>query len=269
MRSQIPFQSSRLISNCFILCSIMAAACTPAVNTSLERARADYQQAASDPAIKADASADLFAAEKLLQKAEKAWHEDDDTDETNHLAYLASQKIELARATASEAAAKKDFEDFSSKKDEIRLKAREAEIEKLKAKRVPQGILVTLGDVLFDTGRATLKPGSLQKMYPIVEYLQAHTGSRVKIEGHTDSQGSTDYNIQLSQNRAESVRNFLISNGISPERIVAQGMGEDYPVATNSTAAGRQQNRRVEVTITDDPAAKAPVSSGTGPGPGL
>ena len=98
-------------------------------------------------------------------------------------------------------------------------------------------------------------------MYPLVEYLQAHGDAKVKIEGHTDSQGSTDYNIQLSQNRAESVRNFLISNGISPERITAQGMGEGYPVATNSTAAGRQQNRRVEVTITDEPAAKAPASS--------
>ena len=79
-----------------------------------------------------------------------------------------------------------------------------------------------------------------------------------------DSQGSADYNIELSQRRAEAVRDFLVSNGITPERISAQGMGKDYPVATNSTAVGRQQNRRVEVTITDTPETKTHTSLGNG-----
>jgi OmpA-OmpF porin, OOP family len=258
MRSIILFQPSWLINKFPVLLSVlMTAACTPAVNMSLERARSDYQQAANDPAVKADASADLYAAEKLLQQAETSWREDHDSAETDHLSYLTDQKIDLARATASQAASKRAFDELSAKKDEIRLKAREAEIEKLKAKKVPQGILVTLGDVLFDTARASLKPGSLQEIYPIVEYLKEHPETMVKIQGYTDSRGAEDYNIQLSQMRAESVRDFLISNGITPERITAQGMGKDYPVATNSTAVGRQQNRRVEVTITDMPETKA------------
>lgn len=234
-------------------------ACTPAVNMSLERARADYQQAANDPALKADASADLFAAEKLLQQAETSWQQDHDSDETDHLSYLTGRKLDLARATASQAASKRAFDALSAQKDEIRLKARDAEIEKLKARKIPQGILVTLGDVLFDTARSDLKPGSLQKIYPLAEYLKEHAETMVKIEGHTDNQGSSGYNAGLSQMRAEAVRDFLVSNGISPERITAQGMGEDYPVATNSTAAGRQQNRRVEVTITDAPETMAPA----------
>jgi OOP family OmpA-OmpF porin len=94
--------------------------------------------------------------------------------------------------------------------------------------------------------------------------LKTHGETMVKIEGHTDSRGSSEYNINLSEMRAESVRSFLINSGISPQRISARGMGEDYPVATNSSASGRQQNRRVEVTITDAPQTMTPPSSGGG-----
>ena len=264
MRLQISFQPSSLTGISIVLLSVLMTACTPAANMSLERARADYQQAANDPAVRADASADLFAAEKLLQKAEASWEEDDDSDEVDHLSYLTSRKVDLARATASQAESKKTFEELSAQKDQVRLQAREAEIRKLKAKKIPQGILVTLGDVLFDTGRTNLKSGSLQNMYPLVEYLRNHGETMAKIDGHTDDRGSADYNANLSQMRAEAVRDFLVTNGIALERIIAQGMGEDYPVATNSTAAGRQQNRRVEVTITDAPKAMSPASSGSG-----
>jgi OOP family OmpA-OmpF porin len=265
MRSQIPFQPSWLTPIFLILWSVLLSACAPTVNHSLERARSDYQQAANDPSVRTDASADLFAAEKLLQKADAAWNEDDDEEETDHLSYLTSRKVDLARATANQAESKKSFEELSAQKDQIRLRARDAEIAKLKAKKVPQGILVTLGDVLFDTARSDLKSGSLQNIYPLVQYLKEHAETMVKIEGHTDNRGSSDYNAELSQRRAEAVRNFLVSNGIAPERITAQGMGKDYPIATNSTSAGRQQNRRVEVTITDAPGASAqPTSTGRG-----
>jgi outer membrane protein OmpA-like peptidoglycan-associated protein len=117
-----------------------------------------------------------------------------------------------------------------------------------------------LGDVLFNTGRSDLKAGSLENIYPVVAYLKAHPKTMVKIEGHTDKQGSADYNVELSQRRADAVREFLVNNGVALERITARGMGEDYPVATNSTAAGRRQNRRVEVTISDDPEIVAPAA---------
>lgn len=264
MRLPICCQPSWLISVFVVLMSVWLSACTPAANMSLERARNDYQQAANDPAVKNNASADLFAAEKQLQKAENAWNDDDDSDEIDHLAYLTSRKVDLARANANQAVAKQTFDQLSGQQDQVRLQARDAEIERLKAQKVPQGILVTLGDVLFDTGRSSLKSGSLQNLYPLVEYLKNHADTMVKIEGHTDNRGSASYNENLSQMRAEAVRDFLTANGIAAERISAQGMGKDYPVATNSTAAGRQQNRRVEVTITDAPTATSPTSSGGG-----
>lgn len=259
MGSQVYFQTGKLLSISFVLGSGLITACTSARPPALERARADYQQAAHDPALRSDASADLFAAQSLLQQAENTWEEDEDYDETSHLSYLTSLKLELARTNADHAASSRAFEKLSAEKDKIRLQARDAEIQKLKARKVPEGILVTLGDVLFDTARFDLKPGSLQKIYPLAEYLRQHPETMVKIEGYTDSRGSASYNEELSQRRAEAVRNFLVSNGIAPQRITVQGMGENFPVATNSTAAGRQQNRRVDVTITDVPSASGNV----------
>lgn len=258
MRPLTIFHPSCLV---MILAGAALSACAPSVNQNLERARSDYQQAAADPSVRNNASADLFAAEKLLGRADKAWN-DDDTKETDHLAYLTSRKVDLARADAKQAESKKMFDELSSQKDQIRLQARDAEIARLKAKKVPQGILVTLGDVLFDTARATLKAGSLQNLYPLVQYLKDHNDTMAKIEGYTDSRGSASYNEELSQNRADSVKNFLVDNGVAPNRITAQGMGEGYPVASNATAAGRQQNRRVEVTIMDAPSASGNPGQG-------
>jgi OOP family OmpA-OmpF porin len=256
--AQIYFQPGKCLSIALVLSSGLMAACTSEPPMSLERARADYQQTMHDSAVRSYASADLFAAQNLLQQAENTWEEDEDFDETAHLSYLTSLKLEMARANAERGASEKDFEKFSAQKDKIRLEARDAEIQKLKARKVPEGILVTLGDVLFDTARADLKPGSLQKLYPLVEYLKQHPDTMVKIEGYTDSRGSAAYNEELSYRRAEAIRDFLEGNGISRQRMTVQGMGENFPVASNSTPAGRQQNRRVDVTITD--ASKAGAS---------
>jgi OOP family OmpA-OmpF porin len=264
MEQQFLFQRLMWGKIFLVISIVLMTACATPNHEGLQRAQAEYQQAARDPAIKADASADLFAAQKLLQQAEKNWKEDEDFHETSHLSYLTMLKLNLARAEADEAASKRAFEELSGQQDKIRLQAREAEIEKLKAKKVPGGILVTLGDVLFDTARSELKAGSLQKIYPLAQYLKEHPDTMVKIEGHTDSRGSADYNAQLSQMRADSVREFLVSNGIAPNRITAQGMGENFPVATNATPSGRQQNRRVDVTITDAPATTAPGFSRPG-----
>jgi OOP family OmpA-OmpF porin len=255
VESHVNFQTGKLLSISFVLGSGLMAACTSTRPPALDRARAEYQQAAQDSAIRSDASADLFAAQDLLQQAENNWEEEEDYDETSHLAYLTSLKLELARTNADYAASSRAFKELGAEKNRVRLQVRDAEIAKLKAKKVPEGILVTLGDVLFDTARSDLKPGSLQKLYPLVEHLRRHPDTRVKIEGYTDSRGSSAYNEELSQRRAEAVQNFLVSNGIEQQRITVQGMGENFPVATNSTAAGRQQNRRVDVTITDAPRA--------------
>jgi outer membrane protein OmpA-like peptidoglycan-associated protein len=154
-------------------------------------------------------------------------------------AEIARSEAEIARADADVALMQMDA-----------MRARLAELETRETER---GLVVTLGDVLFEVDRAELKPGATRTLGELVQVLRENPNSTVAVEGHTDSTGGREYNLSLSQRRAESVRNFLIGQGIEASRITAQGMGPDYPVATNNDAAGRQQNRRVELVIQDRP----------------
>jgi outer membrane protein OmpA-like peptidoglycan-associated protein len=113
---------------------------------------------------------------------------------------------------------------------------------------------LTLGDVLFESGRAELKAGAVSNLTRLVVFLNQNPGRNVEIEGHTDNVGSDDYNQGLSQRRADSVKAYLVQQGIGSQRIVASGKGESQPITDNESASGRQQNRRVEVII-DNPAA--------------
>ena len=123
------------------------------------------------------------------------------------------------------------------------------ELAALQAKQTDRGLVLTLGDVLFETGRADLRPGALRNLYPLVTFLQKYPERRVLIEGHTDNVGSESYNLDLSQRRADAVRDFLSQNGVNTAQIATRGYGKASPVASNDTAAGRQQNRRVELII--------------------
>ena len=111
------------------------------------------------------------------------------------------------------------------------------------------GALLTLQDVLFQTGSAELRPGAQARLVPLAGYLRANPGVRLRIDGYTDSVGSAASNLTLSQNRARSVADALSAAGLNPGRFQLAGHGEAMPVASNSTAAGRQLNRRVEVTL--------------------
>ncbi|MFP4683626.1 MAG: OmpA family protein [Ectothiorhodospira sp.] len=115
-----------------------------------------------------------------------------------------------------------------------------------------RGMVLTLGDVLFDLGRAELKPGAARTIKRLSEFLEDHPNHVALVEGHTDNTGNADLNRRLSLQRAESVRNALVLRGVPPERIAVKGFGSDYPIATNDTAAGRQKNRRVEVILSDE-----------------
>jgi outer membrane protein OmpA-like peptidoglycan-associated protein len=128
----------------------------------------------------------------------------------------------------------------------------QAELQKLKATQTNRGIVLTLGDVLFDSGRSELNPGAATKMDQLAEFLKEHPDRRVEIDGYTDSVGPDAYNEQLSQRRADAVKAALVSRGIDPSRVNTQGYGKAYPVASNSDSGGRQLNRRVEVVIGGD-----------------
>jgi len=158
-----------------------------------------------------------------------------------------------AEASQREAAASQQKAEMSQQQArdaEMRTSQLQAELKELNAKQTERGLVVTLGDVLFDTDKAQLKArGSLQKL---ADFLKQHPERKVRVEGYTDSTGSADYNLALSDRRANAVRQSLMDMGVSSDRITSRGYGKESPVANNSTPAGRQLNRRVEIVLSDD-----------------
>jgi outer membrane protein OmpA-like peptidoglycan-associated protein len=261
--------------------ALALAACVsaPQPNAALESARAAVQAAEADPNVAKYSALDLEAARKDLEVAEAAaaHHK---TAEVSQPAYLAAQTARLAQVRAAAKADDARVADGQRDRDRIQLAARSqevntavaqrnealeqrdqaseqaarlrGEIEKLKATPTPRGLLLTLGDVLFDTGRADLKPGASTKLDQLAQFLKEHPGRRVQIEGFTDSVGSDAYNQELSQRRADAVKAALLARGVEPSRIATEGYGKAYPVASNSDSGGRQLNRRVEVVIGND-----------------
>jgi outer membrane protein OmpA-like peptidoglycan-associated protein len=176
---------------------------------------------------------------------------------------VARMQAELALKRAQEEATR--AEEQAERARELQARAEEearraAELERtlteLKAQRTERGIVLTLGDVLFDFDRAELRRGAKNNLDRLVAFLRKHDDREVIIEGHTDSVGGDSYNLDLSRRRAQAVQDFLTQNGIAMTRIVADGFGEGYPVAGNETQEGRQRNRRVEVVILE-PGQKA------------
>jgi outer membrane protein OmpA-like peptidoglycan-associated protein len=127
----------------------------------------------------------------------------------------------------------------------------ETELADLKLQKTERGLVLTLGDVLFDTGQATLKPGVAATLDRLASALREQPGRKVLIEGHTDNVGSDQNNLGLSERRAQSVQAGLTQRGVNRNQITSLGKGENFPIATNDSADGRQSNRRVELIFTD------------------
>lgn len=128
----------------------------------------------------------------------------------------------------------------------------EEQLAELKARPTERGMVLTLGDVLFDSGRAQLKPGATRTLDELSTFLKENQARTIEIEGYTDAMGDEASNQMLSERRALAVRNALIDRGIEPRRLSARGYGEAKPVANNGDAAGRQRNRRVEIVFSDN-----------------
>ena len=122
----------------------------------------------------------------------------------------------------------------------------------LETRETQRGLIVNINDVLFDFNQYTLKPGAREKLAKVSGILLAYPGLKIQLEGHTDSVGSDDYNLKLSQQRADSVRTYLASQGVPADSVSSTGLGKADPVATNDTAAGRQQNRRVDMVVSGE-----------------
>lgn len=236
----------------------------------LQDARMSYQKA-SDGAAEKLVPAELHKAKTALEKAEQAFLKDPDSYNTKDLAYIADRKAKMAEALAySELEkakmdkAKKDYEVAQNEIiEEAKVDLEESEVEarqnallltealaKLKAKEDERGLVITLsGSILFASDESTLLPATQNKLSEVAQALLDSKERRITIEGHTDSQGSSDHNSVLALKRAEAVRSYIISRGYPENLISAIGIGEGRPIADNNSAEGRANNRRVEIII--------------------
>jgi outer membrane protein OmpA-like peptidoglycan-associated protein len=254
-------------------------ASTPRPNAALESARTAVQAAEADANVQKYAALDLESAKKELETAQSAATRHEDAAVAQP-AYLAAQTARLAQAHAVAKADDARVAAGQAERDKIQLAARtrdvdtaktatnaalgqrdvateqaarlQAEVDQLKATPTTRGLVLTLGDVLFDTGKAELKSGSSRKLDQLAQFLTEHAERRVQIDGFTDSMGTDSYNQDLSQRRADAVKASLMARGIDSSRMGSRGYGKGFPVANNTDSGGRQLNRRVEVVIGAD-----------------
>ena len=179
------------------------------------------------------------------------------------LAYVGLTRTQTALAIAERKVARAKLAELSQTKDEARLAARDLQIESaqadanalrlqleaLQAVSTDRGMVMTLGDVLFATGKADLQPGAMNTVDRLAVFLSEYPDKTVLIEGFTDNTGTDAFNQGLSERRAAAVESALIQAGVSPGRISTVGYGKARPIADNGTAEGRLRNRRVEIVI--------------------
>jgi outer membrane protein OmpA-like peptidoglycan-associated protein len=286
------------------IAAAVTAACssTPKNSPAIDQARSRIDSVASDPLAREAASTTLAAAEQDLKRAEQALRDREPVRTVNHYAYLANRNAEIAAEQVGERRARVAVEQGQADRDRVLLASRTREAERakaeaerakaaadaargealsasadaeklrnelsaLQAKQTDRGMVLTLGDVLFDTARSELKPGAMSTVERLADFMRERADYQLLIEGHTDSRGDDQYNLTLSERRADAVRSALVSRGIAGERVRVKALGESYPVADNESAAGRQQNRRVEVVFSDENGqfsgkAERPVSAG-------
>ena len=234
-----------------------------------EQAAAEIKRRQDAEQARLQAEAAKAEAVRMKQEAEKAAadaaRQKQEAEQATAAAVAQQQAAQAAaeQAARDKAAAVDQQRAAEAEADKARQAAAKAEAEKaelrsqllnqlnsiLQTRDSARGLIVNMSGVLFDTGSYTLKPGAREKLAKISGILLAHPGLTLQIEGHTDSVGTDEFNQQLSERRADSVRDFLAENGVPASTITARGFGKTQPVATNDTADGRQRNRRVELVV--------------------
>lgn len=251
--------------------ALVGCATAPEEIPELQTARSVVPQVEASP--RAGVAATYVAdARKALDRANRLAEGSGKLEDIQYEARIASLNAEIANERILAAQAREEIEKGTQERQAVLIEAREREAQRkareaqeaaarassleqeladLRAKPTPRGMVLTLGDVLFDTGQATLKPGAYTTIERVAEVLKAEPDRRVTIEGHTDSVGAEEFNQALSQRRAAAVESALLERGVARNQIMAVGKGESFPVASNDNASGRQQNRRVELIFAD------------------
>jgi outer membrane protein OmpA-like peptidoglycan-associated protein len=273
--------NKRVVLSVAIATILSACTTTPERNETLERARTmvptleQSTRAGVAAADIANARSSLDAANRLAEsKSRKA---DMEFEATNAMlsAQIANEKILTAQANEQVAdgtaqrqavllqARERDVQRSANEASAARsqTKSLEAELADMKLQKTERGLVLTLGDVLFDTAQATLKPGANAPLDRLATALKEQTDRKVLIEGHTDNVGSDENNLGLSERRAQSVQAGLTQRGVARNQITSVGKGENFPIASNDNAEGRQSNRRVELIFTD---SAVHVAAGSG-----
>jgi outer membrane protein OmpA-like peptidoglycan-associated protein len=221
-----------------------------------EEERIAQERAAA--AAKAKAEAEAKAAAEALEAKRKA------DEEAQRQAELAEAREAQMRAEQDALRAKEEMAKEAAER--ARQQAQRAEREKqalraslleqfnriLSTRDTPRGLVVTMTDVLFDLGKYNLRPEARERLARLSGIVLAHPGLNLEVEGHTDSTGSDEFNQRLSEQRAGTTRDYLVQQGLSDANVTARGYGKTMPVADNSTAQGRQQNRRVELIVSGE-----------------
>jgi outer membrane protein OmpA-like peptidoglycan-associated protein len=234
-------------------------------NAAKARADQEAQQRAIAEADRATAErgkAEAMAAtqtaqrERMAAEAERRAAEQATRDaQQARQAALEQQQLSASEADkARRAAADADAMRVKAEEEQAQVRAQLLQQfnQILQTTETARGLIVNMSDVLFDTGRYTLKPGAREKLAKLSGIILGHPGLRIAIEGYTDSVGGDEYNMRLSENRAKAVREFLVAENLSAEAVTAQGFGKSNPVADNSSASGRQMNRRVQLVVSGD-----------------
>jgi outer membrane protein OmpA-like peptidoglycan-associated protein len=247
-----------------------AAAREAQAQAQAQQAQAQAQQAADEARRQADARAQadadrqaaLQAKMEAQQAAQQAIQERAAADaaraaadaaRANALAQQQAAQADAARAQLAAQQANQQAAQADAEKTALRERLRQQLNLILETRESARGLIVNINDVLFDFDRYTLKPGAREKLAKVSGILLAYPGLKIQVEGHTDSIGTDEYNQRLSEQRADSVRDYIVQQGVPGAGVTATGLGKDGPVASNDTAAGRQQNRRVELVVSGEP----------------
>jgi len=236
----------------------------------LEAERQAKAAAANAAAQKQAAERERLEIERVRQEALKAKSE---ADRARAAAEAAKQsadaeaqqaRLQAQQAQAAAEQAQRDRAQAEQEKSALRERLREQLNAVLDTRETARGLIVNVSDVLFDTASATLKPGAREKLARVAGILATHPDLHIEVEGHTDSVGSNEYNQKLSERRSGSVKTYLLQQKIPPAEVDSVGFGESRPVASNTTAAGRQQNRRVELVVSGESIGRTATSTSSG-----
>ncbi|MDZ3993011.1 OmpA family protein [Pseudomonas sp. Teo4] len=240
---------------------------------ALDEASSAFQKVKDDSDVLRSAPRDVIRAGESLARAERLSSYIGTGADVRHYAYLSQRYSEIAREHTKLALNQERIAKLDLERQRLQLALREAklasvqqqgkwveaQIAAMASEQADRGLVMTLGDVLFDTGRADLKNSASRTVLKLVQFLQLNPRRVVRIEGYTDSTGAPEDNLKLSRDRAQAVADMLVDLGIDEKRLEVLGYGDQYPIEANASERGRAQNRRVEIVFSDDKGKLTPA----------